>query len=374
MRNDEAPEGEAVDPANLGEDRAQRVSILTWVNSMLRHRSLLVRVPLALAVLVVGWELLQPRDFTSYTSFTPAQMGEGQLSQLGGLAAQFGVRVGGGAGNRSPQFYADLLTSDEVLRLVVESDYSLPAGPLTEEGAAEGSLIEIYGIDEPEPLRAREMAMERLKNSLTVRNDLETSIVNVSVRSRRPRFSQQVAERLLDAVHQFNVERRSSQAASERAFLEERVESARHDLRAAEDSLRRFLEDNRRFEGSPGLQFEHDRRQRRVQMQQQIYTGLQQSLEQAKTEEVRTTPVVTVVQPPTLPALPDPRRLPLKALLALLLGGMIAVAWALGRDAFGRGDWEKTEQVTEFRRLLKETREDLERVAAPMRRLFGRRG
>lgn len=358
----------------LEENGAGRVSILTWVNSMLRHRSLLVEVPLALAVLVVGWGLFQPRTYTSSASFTPAATSDGQFAQISGLAAQFGVQVpGGGGGNRSPEFYADLLTSDEVLRLVVESDYSLPDGPLTDEGAADGSLIEIYGIEEPEPLRAREMAMERLENSLTVRNDLETSIVHVSVRSRRPRFSQQVAERLLDAVHRFNVERRSSQAASERAFLEERVESARRDLRTAEDSLRRFLEDNRRFEGSPSLQFEHDRRQRRVQMQQQIYTGLQQSLEQSKTEEVRTTPVVTVVQPPTRPALPDPRRLALKALLALLLGGVIAVAWALGRDAFGRGDWEETERVAEFRRLLEETREDLDRVTRPIRRLLDRR-
>jgi hypothetical protein len=96
---------------------------------------------------------------------------------------------------------------------------------------------------------------------------------------------------------------------------------------------------------------------------------LQQSLEQAKSEEVRTTPVVTVVQPPTRPALPDPRRLAFKALLALFLGGALAVAWALARDAFSRGDWEEVEHVAEFRRLLDETRQDLERAVRPFRRI-----
>lgn len=371
MRDDDR--SQAPPPSSRGRDRARAetasASILKGINALLRHRVVLVGLPVALAVLVVVWGLIQPRTYTSRASFTPAQMGEGQLSQISGIAAQFGVQVGGGGGNRSPQFYANILSSEEILRLVVESHFSLPDGPLTSEGSAEGTLVDVYGIQEPDSLRARAKAIEQLRNSVTVTNNLETTVVQVSMRSRRAHFSQQVLDRLLGAVHQFNVESRSSQAAVERAFLEERVQVARRALRNAEDSLRMFLENNRRFQGSPALQFEHDRLQRRVNIQEQIYTVLQQSLEQAKSEEVRTTPVVTVVQPPTRPALPDPRRLAFKALLALFLGGALAVAWALARDAFSRGDWEEVEHVAEFRRLLDETRQDLERAVRPFRRI-----
>lgn len=359
-------------PPPEGSGEGGDVPLLKWVNSLLRHRYAMIAVPLTLTVLVVGWELIQPRTYTSDASFTPARTGDRRLSQFSGIAAQFGVQVPGGGGNRSPQFYADLLTAKEVLGTVVESEYSLPGGALTENGATRGSLVDIYGIREPDSLRARAMAIESLRNSLQVRSDLETSVVRLSVRSSRPRFSQLLADRLLEAVHQFNVERRSSQASEEREFLEERLEAAEADLRAAEESLQIFLESNRRYQGSPQLRFEHDRLQRRVQMEQQIFTSLQESLEQAKTEEVRTTPVVTVVQPPTRPAIPDPRRLVLKVLVALLLGSVLAVMWALARDAFERGDWEETEHVTEFRRHLSQVRREARKVVAPVLRRIGR--
>lgn len=359
-------------PVPSQSEEARRVPLLKWVNSLLRHRFTLIAIPLTVAVLVVGWELLQPRTYTSNVSFTPAQTGDGRLSQVSGLAAQLGVQVPGGGGNRSPQFYADLLTTNEVLRMVVKADYSLPEGAVTEAGTARGSLIDIYGIQEPDSLRARAIAIESLRSSIIVRSDLETSLIRLSVRTSRPRFSQLLADRLLEAVHQFNVERRSSQAAEERAFLERRLEAARTDLHAAEDSLQNFLERNRSFQGSPQLRFEHDRLQRRVQMQQQIYSSLQESLEQAKIEEVRTTPVVTVVQSPTRPSIPDPRHLVLKTVLALLFGGVLAVIWALARDAFQRGDWEETKHLTEFRRQLRDIRREAERASHPLRRFFGR--
>jgi uncharacterized protein involved in exopolysaccharide biosynthesis len=47
-------------------------------------------------------------------------------------------------------------------------------------------------------------------------------------------------------------------------------------------------------------------------------------------------PVITVVERPALPARPDSRRVALKGVLALLLGGLAALALAVAREAFSQ--------------------------------------
>ena len=96
--------------------------------------------------------------------------------------------------------------------------------------------------------------------------------------------------------------------------------------------MERFLRDNRTFASSPQLMFENDRLQRDVAMRQQIMAGLTQAYEQARIDEVRNTPVITVVQRPEAPALPDRRRLVLKGLAAIVIGLMLGIGIALFRE------------------------------------------
>jgi uncharacterized protein involved in exopolysaccharide biosynthesis len=105
----------------------------------------------------------------------------------------------------------------------------------------------------------------------------------------------------------------------------------------AEDHLQEFLQRNRDFRGAPQLAFEYDRLQRDVAMRQAVYTNLMQALEQSKIEEVRNTPVISMVERPILPAKPDSRLIALKALIAVLAGGLIGLAAALSIDFLSSG-------------------------------------
>ena len=109
---------------------------------------------------------------------------------------------------------------------------------------------------------------------------------------------------MLDLLDSFNLETRQPQAASERRFVEERLGQAKDELLDAEDRLLTFLNQNREFQNSSQLSFEHDRLLREVRLRQDVVTSLTESHEQARIEEVRNTPVITIVQAPELPALP----------------------------------------------------------------------
>lgn len=348
------------------EDDAEEISLIRLVNVLLEHRRIVVGLPLLVAFLVVGYTMLQPRSWTSSASFMPQGGGTGgQLSRISGLAAQFGVNVPTGESGESPQFYAELLRSREILESAARTRYDFTvdgdagAGTAASPDTLSGSLVELFEIEARTPALATKAAVGALRNRTSVSTNAETGVVEVSVTTPWPELSRQVADRLIGLVNEFNLRTRRSQAQEERQFLENRLEQARAELHAAEDSLERFLERNRSFENSPTLRFENQRLERRVELRQQVYSSLSQSYEEAKIAEVRNTPVITVVEPPDAPARPDPRRVRLKGVLGLLLGGMAGVFWAFGREFMEGAREHDPDDYREFETLRRETAEEL---------------
>lgn len=296
-----------------------------------RSRRLVGGLALAVCVVVLAITLAQSRTYTSVTTFMP-QAPQGKLSQLSGLAAQFGFSVAANEPAASPAFYAFLLQSRELLRLAVQSTYEVERNGERRRT----TLIEWYNPPGDTPLQREEAAIQRLRKALLTGTDAETGTVQLKVRSRSARLSFEISERLMQLISEFNLQKRQSQAAAERKFVQGQVQEAKDRLQVAEDRLQAFLQRNREYRASPQLTFANDRLARDVSMRQQVYTSLAQSLEQARIDEVRNTPVLTPIDRPNLPAEPDRRWLLAKALLGAVLGALIGVFVALGRE-FLRG-------------------------------------
>jgi len=311
-------------PAGVPDDE---ISLWEVLAVLLRRRGVIVLSTFAMGALALAFGLLRAPSFTTSASFQP-QGSDGGQSQLLALASQFGVNMGSGDG-LSPAFYAELLTSRSILLNVATTPHRV-------EGASVllADLLEVE--EDTEELRLREVIEWLRETAVSVETGRETGIVTVRVTTDWPELSLQLAEQLLEEVNRFNLETRQSQAATERGFIEARVEGARGDLLAAEDELQRFLQANRQFRDSPELQFQYERIQRNVGLRQQVFTTLVQSFEQARIAEVRDTPVITVLQPPFLPPGPDERRLKLFLALGLVLGAMGGTVLAFVVEAFGR--------------------------------------
>lgn len=337
-----APPPESTDPTR------QEISVLEVLSILIRHRYTVAAIALASAVLVVAVTLILPRNYTVDASFVPQSTQQGRAGGLAQMAGQFGISVPGEDATQSPQFYADLLRSREILSPVLEDTLEVTrVGWRGDTARVVGTLTDLLGIDDEDPRRRREEGLRWLQEkAVSARVSRETGTVRLSVTTRWPTVSAEIGTRLLDLVHKFNLVTRQSQAAAERTFIEQRVADAEEQLEAAEEQLKAFLVANRQFENSPDLRFEHDRLQREVARRQQLYNSLTQAYEDARITEVRNTPLITVVEPPEEPARPDRRGIPLKALLGLFAGGVLGVFYAFGREFMA---WSRDEGGADYR-------------------------
>jgi uncharacterized protein involved in exopolysaccharide biosynthesis len=321
-----------VEPGTPAQNRYADDEISLWevLAVLVRRRGTIVLSTVAVAALAVAFTLLRSDRFTSTAAFRP-QGSEASSSQLMALASQFGVSVPtGSAEEASPAFYAELLTSRQILARLAGERFDV---------AGEGStkLADLLEIEKDTEELREEAVIDWLREAaLSVSTARETGTVTVAVETKWPDLSQAIASRLLEEITQFNLNTRQSQAAAERQFISARVDSARAELLGAEGALQRFLEANRQWENSPLLSFQHDRLQREVTMKNSVLTTLVQSHEQARIQEVRDTPVITVLQAPFVPPGPDERRLLLAIALGIVLGGMAGVVLAFLVEAFRR--------------------------------------
>ncbi len=346
----------------------EEISLLGLANLLFRHRMVVLGAALFGFTAAVVLTLVAPRVYTAHSSFMPQT--RKAMASISGLAAQIGLALPATEGGQSPAFYSDLLESRAILGDVVTGSFEFT----TDAGPSRGTLVDYYRAKGRTPALRRDAAIRDLADDVTASTVQRTGVVNLSVTVRDPALAVQINQRLLDLLNQFNLRTRQSQAAEERRFTERRMAEVRQDLRTAEDRLQRFLQRNRDFRNSPELTFQADRLEREVDMQQQVFTTLAQAFEQAKIEEVRDTPVITVVQRPEAPARPDRRGLVLRALGGLLMGLVIGAAVAVWKSYAANLRLLPSSEAAEFAVLRRQAKRDLLRPWGPLARLFRRPG
>lgn len=328
-------------------------SIISIINSMLRHRWLIIALVI-MGGAYMGWKSMrEPRLYTTEAQFMP-KGGRGQ-SQIQGLAQQFGIAVGGGDAGASPQFYMDLLESRPLLAAVAERQYRVR----TDSGIITGNLAKIYNVRNRNPAIVKNSLTNALKGQIDENTSLKTGVITVTVHAKYPELAVQIAQGLLDQVNAFNLNRRQESASAEREFIERRVAEAQASLSQAEDNLQGFLQDNRDFRGSPAKQLDFDRLNRTVSSRQALYNSLATSYEQAKIEEVRDLPVITVLETPDMPIQPDPHGGKRKVVLGMLVGLVAGFVLAFLLDRLAANRDLRSDELEEFAALKREALGDL---------------
>jgi len=324
-------------------------TLLEVVNVLLRYRRSIVLISLLSMAAGVALSLSEQRLYRADTAFV-LQDATAPRSRAAGLAAQFGVTVAG-SGQDIPQLYADLLVSRRFMTQIAHTRFTFTSGGKRYSGTPD----QLLGIDIASPQRREWKTLEALHAAISSDVNPITGVVSLAVSTPWPALSEQMGQKVLEMVTQFNLTTRQSQAAAERRFTEARLNEARGELRAAEDALQGFLESNRRFDNAPQLQLRRERLQREVTQHQAVYSLLSEAYERARMDEVRDTPVITVIEGPVGSARAVPRGTVTRGLLMLVLGLMVAVGLAFWREMLRLARARQAPEHSEFVRLRDES-------------------
>jgi uncharacterized protein involved in exopolysaccharide biosynthesis len=253
----------------------------------------------------------------------------GQQMSLGGggvlgLAAQLGF--GAGLGPTSPLFYESLLKSRSLREHVTGAKY-----PLGKNGELL-SLEQYWSHHESPTARDHLRAVKRLDAHFRTSSSPRTSQVEFKLEGPSKAVAKLMADTALAALNDLVVLIRRKHATAEREFLEGRWHALADSLKTREDVLRGFYERNHNLT-SPELQFEETRLRREVDRVQLVYAQLGSQVEQARIQEVRDTPALTVVDPPIEPVRKSAPSGRLWGLTAAILGALLALLLAMGETA-----------------------------------------
>lgn len=330
------------------EDEGEALSMFAIGTLLLRSRWRIVRWAFAGALVTLALVWSRPAYYTASASFLPQGADPGR-SGLASLAGQFGVSLASGSPSLTPDFYLRLLKSRELLGRVARDTLAVP-----ELGGRRMSVEDLLDIPPGAPKLREESAVLELSKRINASASKTTAIVEFTVATEWPSVSLAIADTLLNGVNDFNQRTRRDQAAAERRFIESRLAVATAELRTAEDRLQQFLQGNRQY-GSPDLQFSRDRLQRDVSLRQQVFTSLTQSYEEVRMREVRDTPVISLIDQPSVPVKPTPRGRGIRVVIGFLAGAVLGALLVFVGDRMAKrregGDPAADEFVTTVREI-----------------------
>jgi uncharacterized protein involved in exopolysaccharide biosynthesis len=343
----------------------EELSLFTLGAILLRNRWRIARwaiVGAVIAALSVAWK---PALYRATASFVTG--GDNSRSTgLASLAGQFGVSVPSANASQSPEFYARLVKSRVILQPILHRPITV-----AEMGNRQMTIVDLLEVKGETPKRRDELGVGALQSVLNASVAKTIGGVEVSASTEWPSVSQAIVAAVVEGVNSFNEQTRRTQTSSERTLAEQIMETKLRELKAAEDRMRDFQRTNRQFRGSPDLEAEHDRLERDLMIKQQVYTTVAQSYEDAKIREARDTPVITVLEPPYVPTLPEPRGRINSVLVGLFLGAFFGTALSFAGAMFARrareGDADALELADTLQGIKANSLGRVRRIVRPSR-------
>ena len=348
---------------------AVEISLINIFNIFLRQRWLVLGFAAAFAGLTILALIVASRTYTVESSFIIQKRDQPQAA---GLAAQLGMDLGTVDPAQSPAFYATLVKTPDVLDRLVDTTF------VTSFDSKPRSLAAIWGISGGSPETVRRDVIERLKKVVSSSVSSKLDLVVVDVTTSDALLSRSLADAIIGQVNWFNLRTRQSRAAAERQFDERLVQEVGGDLRQAEDAMQQFLQRNQQPHMSAELEMDKQRLTRRLEILNARYVSVVTAYDRARIDEVRDTPVITVIQKPRTPVNADPRGIPKKTLLMFLLGMVLGCVVAVIRHILANVRSSPDTDSREFHQLLDETSGEVRRlwtiVGGRSRRRAGARG
>lgn len=346
------------------------IDIMELVRKLIKDWKLLLKWGIIAAVIGVIIAFGIPKEYTSSAVMAPeiaSKSGSGNLSSLASLA---GINLGSMSNTDAmyPELYPQIVSSRpfmiEMFNLpvsftdkkngTVETDLydymvnytkspwwsAILKAPMKALGWLMGLFSEkvekVEGHDSVDPYhltKEQSSVLKALNESISVSVDKKTYMISLGVVSQNPKVAADIASAIIERLQNYVVNYRTEKSRHDLEYYETLYADAQKDYYAAQQKYARYVDANQGVVRQSVL-IEGERLQNEANLAYELYNQTAQQVQVAKAKVQQETPVVTVIQPPTIPLV---KTKPSKAKMLVafgFLGVCCAALWSLwGRDA-----------------------------------------
>lgn len=264
------------------------IDIYYIINVLWRYKIFITIFTFVIAVTSIIYVLTTTRYYMSSISIYPITKDQG--GPLKEIAVSLGLGV------KPDGFYLpDVIFSRRVLKRVINKKYK------TEAFKDSVNLIQFWKLDKLELSKNRIMdaALYRLKNSMSLREDKETTLITLKAITKEKYLSADIVQSFIDNVTYYLQNELRTKITDSIIFTSERLVQVRVELLEKEHDLLVFKEKNAKLV-SPYLSQEHGRKLKAINLIHGVEVLLKKQLELLKIEEVRAKPVMNVLDKPDI--------------------------------------------------------------------------
>jgi uncharacterized protein involved in exopolysaccharide biosynthesis len=271
----------------------REINIFAFSRLLLKKRRWLIVLPLTLTLLVTGYLLLQPNLYTSRATILPSGSSGSSVSALKEL-----VGLGGGIDlqdENSSALFPVILSSQRTREAVLDHNYTF----VRKNDSLSINLYDYFKIEN------HDRVLKAISSITDINASKRTGEISLAVTTQYPELSRQILERYLVELEDYVIHKRQSNARASKRYLSDQIEKTGDELAEAEDRLQAYRSVNSDWAitSSPEILRDIGRLEREVEVKANTYHYLQQQFEAAKLTEQKDTPVIRLLDEPSLPTL-----------------------------------------------------------------------
>jgi tyrosine-protein kinase Etk/Wzc len=325
------------------------ISLTDIMLILARQLKVIIITPTILCTLTIINVLFFTKPVYTSTAKIMSSSTSGGVSQAAGLAAKFGINIP--TGQSEPKWvYPEIIKSRTLARSMLKRKFD------TNKFGNQKNLLQIltYGNDDPKVgLDTLEIiAVDNFLGMIDISENMQTAILTLSINASEPNFAAEVNQTLIEELDAHQRKYNKTKTSDTKQFIEERIIDTEKELMVAEESLKVFMDRNRRIENSPALQLEQQRLGREVTVLTGVFTTLKQQLETTKIEEVKESDYVVILDSPEVPLKRSKPNKRLIVILAGFLGLGLGMVLAFIREYVTNSDKEEKDKLFEAKSLV----------------------
>jgi len=287
------------------------------------------------------------------------------LRQFGGLGG-LNIPMGEGADAIRPELYPDVLKSTPFFTMLMEQQVSFHSRgvwetttvfeyvndemsrgfwstvqkytlklPWTIMGWIRGEQKEDAGLGADRDRTLPQLTYEQHEVAKTLREkiragiDQRSGVISISSEFPDRMVAAQIAQFSVDYLTDYITEYRIQKAQKDLAFVQERHDEKKQEFHQSQLTLARFRDANRNIV-SAAAQTEEQRLQDQYNLAFNVYNGLAQQLEQARIKVQEETPVITLLEPVSVPVERSKPKRGMVMVVMIFIGGIIGISVVIG--------------------------------------------